>query len=78
MRTDPFQMHDLIGSAAHRDVLAEMRLRHLEYFRSTQVNLAAGYKPMMQRAAEEGGGKQGLAERLYQQYRKIQKLDSGQ
>ena len=75
MASDPYQMNNLIASAAHRDVLQEIRVRHLQYFRSTQLNRSAGYRPLMQRMEEEGGGKRGLAERLYEKFRKSQALD---
>jgi len=74
MRRDPYQLENLIASGSHRGVLDEMKMRHLEYFKTTQINLSDSYRPLMDRLTEEGGGKQGLAERLYQQYRRKQKL----
>lgn len=78
MADDPYQMNNLIASAAHREVLQEIRLRHLEYFKSTQVNLSADYRPMMERMRERGGdGRGGLGEQLYEEFRERQGLDRG-
>lgn len=79
MRDDPYQRNNLIQAASHRGAKEEIRSVHLQYFQSTQVNLSADYRPMMDRLTEEGGGrKEGLADRLYRQYRRIQKLDGGE
>jgi arylsulfatase A-like enzyme len=76
MESDPYQMNNLVASAAHRQALQDVRLRHLEYFKATQVNLSADYRPMIERTTEESGGKtEGLADRIYKQYRKKQGLD---
>jgi arylsulfatase A-like enzyme len=73
MQEDPYQLTNLIDSQEHGDVLAEIRARHLAYFKTTQVNLSAGYKPLLERAAEAGGGKKkGLSDRLHEQYREAQ------
>jgi arylsulfatase A-like enzyme len=75
MQADSYQLVNLIDSPAHHDVLAEIQRRHLEYFKTTQVNLSADYKPLLQRMSEQGGGKKnGLSQRLHEQFREAQEL----
>jgi hypothetical protein len=54
-------MQNLADSTDHRETLNRMRGQLLNYLRSTQVNLAEGYKSKVQRmreaAAGEAGGK---------------------
>lgn len=77
MDNDPYQVRNLIDSPEHRDALAEIRQRHLEYFQTTQVNLSAGYKNMMERMTEQGGGRgKGLSDRLYEKFREGQQSPS--
>ncbi len=49
---DPLEMNDLAGKPEHRETLSEMRGKLLTHLRSTQVNLAAGQKPKVQRLRE--------------------------
>ena len=73
---DPYQMNNLINSSDHRSVLEEIRKRHLKYFMETQFNVSAGYIPRLTRMKEMVGKEpQGLAERLYQLFRKNQGLE---
>ncbi len=58
LESDPLEMRDLAGASEHRDALHRMREKLLTHLRSTQVNLAEGYKPKVQRlreAAEKKG-----------------------
>jgi choline-sulfatase len=50
--SDPLEMNDLAGQPEHRETLNQMREKLLTHLRSTQVNLAAGSKPKVQRLRE--------------------------
>ncbi len=79
MQTDPYQMDNLIESPEHREVIQEIRSRHLEYFIETQYNVSAGYVPRLNRMKEVvGDDPQGLAGRLHQHFRKNVGLEAQQ
>jgi len=52
LQDDPLEMRDIAGAPEHRETLNRMRERLLTHFRSTQVNLAEGGKPKVQRLRE--------------------------
>ena len=52
LQNDPLEMRDLVGAPEHRETLNRMRERLLTHLRSTQVNLAEGSKPKVQRLRE--------------------------
>lgn len=52
MEADPLEQQNLADAPEHRETLNRMRERMLTYLRSTQVNLAEGYKPKVQRLRE--------------------------
>ena len=52
LKADPMEMHNLAKDAAHRETLEHMREQMLLHLRSTQLNLAEGYKPKVQRMRE--------------------------
>ena len=71
LETDPYQMQNLIDSPQHRNVLDEIRARHLRYFMETQTNLSANYVPRLTRMKNlVGHDPKGLTDRLYQLFRK--------
>lgn len=53
--TDPLEQHDLAQDSNHHETLNRMREKLLTHLRSTQVNLAEGYKPKVQRLREAEG-----------------------
>ncbi len=76
MKTDPYQMRNLINSKEHREIVEQIHARHLEYFRTTQYNLSAGYIPRLNRMKDVvGHAPEGLESRLYQMFRKNVGLD---
>lgn len=52
---DPLEQHDLAQDSNHHETLNRMREKLLLHLRSTQVNLAEGYKPKVQRLREAEG-----------------------
>ena len=52
LENDPLEMTNLATSAAHREPLQRMRDQMLLHLRSTQLNLAEGYKSKVQRVRE--------------------------
>jgi len=52
MKNDPGEMTNLIDADEHREALDDMRRRLLVFLRSTQTNLAEGYKPLVKRLRE--------------------------
>ena len=61
MDNDPFELHNLAGEPEHRDTLNRMHQQMLLCLRSTQVNLAEGYKSKVQRLREAEAEKSGTA-----------------
>jgi arylsulfatase A-like enzyme len=57
LESDPFEMHDLASAPEHRETLNRLRALLLTHLRSTQVNLAEGYKPKVQRLREDDAKK---------------------
>jgi arylsulfatase A-like enzyme len=49
---DPLEQRNLIGSARHRDITGSLKELQRQFITSTQVNLAADYKPLAQRVRE--------------------------
>ena len=71
LEADPYQLRNLIRSNQHREVLDEIRGRHLRYFMETQTNLSANYIPRLTRMKQlVGDDPNGLTERLYRLFRK--------
>lgn len=54
---DPFEHNNLAPSAEHKDTLNHMRERMLGWLRSTQVNMAEGYKSKVKRLREAEAAK---------------------
>lgn len=52
LEADPLEMNDLAADPAQRETLNRLREELLTHLRSTQVNLAEGYKPKVQRLRE--------------------------
>ncbi|MCP5559513.1 MAG: sulfatase-like hydrolase/transferase [Verrucomicrobiaceae bacterium] len=52
VEADPLEQTDLSASPEHHETLNIMREKLLTHLRSTQTNLAAGYKPKVQRLRE--------------------------
>lgn len=52
LETDPLEMHNRAGDSEHAATLHRMRELMLAHLRSTQVNLAEGYKSKVQRLRE--------------------------
>lgn len=52
LEKDPLELNDLAASPDHEKTLNRMRERLLNHLRSTQVNLAEGYKSKVQRLRE--------------------------
>jgi arylsulfatase A-like enzyme len=52
LQNDPLEMRNLAGVPENRETLNRMRERLLSHLRSTQVNLAEGGKPKVQRLRE--------------------------
>ena len=52
LESDPLEQQNLADAPEHRETLHRMRERMLTYLRTTQVNLAEGYKPKVQRLRE--------------------------
>jgi arylsulfatase A-like enzyme len=58
LESDPLEQQNLADVPEHRETLNRLRERMLTYLRSTQVNLAEGYKPKVQRLREAEAAKQ--------------------
>jgi choline-sulfatase len=61
IESDPFEMHDLAAEPEYRETLRRMHEKMLMCLRSTQVNLAEGYKSKVQRLREAEAEKSGAA-----------------
>jgi arylsulfatase A-like enzyme len=59
LEDDPLEMHNLADAAEHRETLNRMRGQLVTHWRSSQVNLAEGYKPRVQRMREAAAGETG-------------------
>jgi arylsulfatase A-like enzyme len=57
LRSDPLEQTDLSSTPEHRETLHLLREKLLTHLRSTQINLAEGYKPKVQRLREAGDRK---------------------
>lgn len=61
MESDPYELHNLAGDPAQKEVLEQMRARMLTELRITQVNLAEGYQSKVKRLREAESTKTGAA-----------------
>ncbi|MCX6910553.1 MAG: sulfatase-like hydrolase/transferase [Verrucomicrobia bacterium] len=61
LESDPLETRNLAKDPAHRETLERMRGEMLLHLRSTQLNLAEGYKPKVQRMREAEASKKKAA-----------------
>ena len=76
---DPYEMRNLIDSADHQNILTNLKLRHLEYFKHDQWNWAAGSLSLYEKhgaspVTAKKADKARLSESMYEKFKKIQGL----
>jgi hypothetical protein len=76
MRSDPYELDDLINSPRHQPVVREMKERLRRFLMETQVNLSASYKSLFvrinERADREGVNTQlPTSDWLLEQFRRL-------